>query len=204
MGAARHRKAGTPAPRHRHLWPWRRNPLRTRAHTRHRVFSVMLLIALCAVPAVALLLGRAAYDSSAAERRDRIATIHTTQATARQDVYGGARGLLGGGDSAIPATVTWTAADGTERTGTALVDPPVRVGESTAIWLDRNGNPAHPPESSAKPVLDAVSLGVAVTLGGAGFLFLVYAAEHTLFMHSRMHAWAREWAEVAPRWTADA
>ncbi|NUU23884.1 MAG: hypothetical protein HOV68_20640 [Streptomycetaceae bacterium] len=202
MGATGDRSAQDAGSRHGPRW--RRNPLRCRAQTWQEIFVAMVVVVLCAVPAMAFLAARAQYNVSEAERRAQLASAHTVRATSEQNAYGDSSGLWTGDDGPVTATVSWVAADGTPRVGEAPVDPPVRIGETTAIWLDDQGEPVEQPGTSANSMLDAVSLGIVVLLGGAGLLLIVYSVERSLFTRSRLNAWAREWAEVAPRWTTNA
>jgi hypothetical protein len=193
-------------PPHRRI-PWLprrrpRNPLLGRGHLWHRVFVTILIAMACALPALAFLLGHHAFTASEQDRHARIASTHPIQATLQQNVYGsgGAFGRDGGG--LVLARVSWTAPDGAVRVDSVPVRPPGNAGDPTTIWLDRAGNPAAEPPPRAQSILDGLSLGVAVVMVGGGVLLAGYAGERSLFMRARMRAWAREWAEVAPKWSA--
>lgn len=182
---------------------WSRNPLLGRGEACHRLFLGLLVTAVCALPAVAFLLGRLQCSASEEERHSQLASRHSVQATLLQNVYSGASSWRGS-DGRVSARVSWTAADGTVRTGKAPVEPPGRTGEPTTIWLDTTGTPVESPATESKPYRDAAGTAVVVLLGGLGLVMAAYSIEHSLFMRSRMRAWAREWAEVAPLWTANA
>ncbi|MGA4544262.1 hypothetical protein ACPA54_30170 [Uniformispora flossi] len=61
-----------------------------------------------------------------------------------------------------------------------------------------------PPPSHDRIVMDAVGIGIATTIGGAGVLAVVYGAEAALFMRLREAAWAKDWSHTAPLWTSRA
>ncbi|MDI2125438.1 hypothetical protein [Yinghuangia seranimata] len=72
----------------------------------------------------------------------------------------------------------------------------------TTVWLDAAGNPTTAPPSPEAVFSDAAGMGVLTVLGGAGVLLVLYSVEYTVFMRSRMAAWARDWQRTAPLWTA--
>ncbi|NUU21413.1 MAG: hypothetical protein HOV68_07830 [Streptomycetaceae bacterium] len=167
-----------------------------------RVFVVFIVVLACALPAAAFLAGHQRFTAAEADRRARIAATHPVQATLAQDVYGAANAYGRGTGGLVTAQVSWTAADGTVRAEKVPVRPPGRVGETTTIWLDRDGTPVAEPPPRDQSVLDAISVGAAVLMAGTLVLVAGYAGERALFMRARMAAWDREWAQVAPTWSA--
>jgi hypothetical protein len=174
-----------------------RSSMRTRGQAAHELFVAILVLVALALPVLGFLAGRAQFDVSDARSRHVAAANHPVTAVLQQNVYSTGTALRSGNTA---ATVAWTAADGTVRAGKAPVRSPGDKGDRTTIWLDAAGNPAEAPASHARIVLDAVGAGVLTLLAGFGVLLVVYASEHSLFMRSRMGAWAREWEAVAPAW----
>lgn len=183
----------------RHL---RRNPLRTRARTCHEVFAVCLVLLALALPVAGLLAGRAQAGYEEARQRALRQHQHPVAAVLREDVY--TIGTSTAATTEVKAAVSWVAPDGTPHTGQALVPTGGRAGDATTIWLDAAGRPVTPPPSHDRIVMDAVGIGIATTICGAGALAVVYGAEAALFMRSRNAAWAKDWSHTAPLWTSRA
>ncbi|MDI2124791.1 Rv1733c family protein [Yinghuangia seranimata] len=175
---------------------WHRNPMRGRGRVLHESFLVLLLLAVLALPALGVLIGRAQFNAAEAHNHALATRSHPVTAVLQQNVYGIGASLHG-----TAANVTWTAADGTLRAGTANVGSPGSQGETTTIWLDPAGDPTAPPAEHSALVVNAVTAAVLVCLGGAGVLLVLFALENNLFMRSRMRAWARDWERTAPTWT---
>ncbi|MDI2129507.1 Rv1733c family protein [Yinghuangia seranimata] len=179
-------------------WRWHRNPIRTRGQAAHELFVTMLVLAALALPALGFIAGRAQFDVADARSRRVAAENHPVTAVLQNNVYGSGSSLRGGKTT---AAVSWTAADGTVRVGTAAVQSSGDKGDTTTIWLDAAGNPAGAPAPHDRVVLNAIGAGLLTLLGGLGVVLVIYAAEHTAFMRSRMGAWAREWEQLAPEWS---
>ncbi|WP_436776446.1 Rv1733c family protein [Yinghuangia sp. YIM S09857] len=175
-----------------------RNPLRPRGLSVQRAFLALLLIAAFAVPAVAFLAGRAQYATTQARSRTAAAENHLVTARLEQNVSSTGQSMRGG---EVLSKVSWTADDGAFRHGKARVQESGAKGAPTTIWLDAAGNPADAPASRAAGVTDALATGTFVLIGGFGVLLVGYAVETTLFLRSRMKAWARDWERTAPLWT---
>lgn len=177
--------------------PWGRNPLRTRVHVLYEMSVCVLIAAAFTLPLLGYLAARAQFDAAAERRRTDLATNRPVVAVLDQNVYS-TGGALGRGSA--KARVTWTAADGTTRSGRAEVGSTGEKGARVTIWLDPAGAPAAAPAAQSRLAVDAVGLGAVVVLGGAGVLLSATAVARIVFMRSRMGAWARDWERTAPAW----
>jgi hypothetical protein len=100
----------------------------------------------------------------------------------------------------VVAPVRWTAADGTPRTGRAMVEQGQGRGAAVTIRIDDRGEPVGEPVGSSDAVMGGVIAGIsAAALTGtalAGGWWLVRRA--TFALNARR--WAVEWAAVEPQW----
>ncbi|MDI2124802.1 hypothetical protein QI554_01460 [Yinghuangia seranimata] len=163
----------------------------------HQAFGVLVIVALIAVPAASFLVGRVRYDAEAAHNRAAATAAHPVTGVLEQDVYAVAGSMRTG---AATAKVSWTAADGTTRTGQAPVQTIGSRGDQTVVWLDRAGNPVEPPAPPGRAMSHAIGSGLATLVGGAAALLALLGSERFLFMRRRTAAWARDWERTAPRW----
>jgi hypothetical protein len=182
----------------RFRWHLHRNPLRTRAQVCHEAFLAFVALALCALPALGALAGRAEYTDAAADRHAAMAANRPVTAVLQETIY--SVGGIYRGSTDTTALVSWTAADGAARVGRAQVQTVGDKGEPVTIWLNPAGNPTTAPTTEERLVLDAVGVGILAVLAGAGVLLVLFAAEHTVFTRIRARAWTRAWARTAPLW----
>lgn len=102
------------------------------------------------------------------------------------------------------ATVRWTGADGIERTGTALLNAPGRVGETVPVWATADGR------SVSEPVTETDGIGAAVLGGGltaiAGAAVVALLGRWAFAWTGRRYAraWEQEWERVGPEWSGRA
>ncbi|MCF2528915.1 Rv1733c family protein [Yinghuangia soli] len=178
--------------------PWRRNPLRTRAHCLYDVFVGLLVAALCALPLLGYVAARAQLDDTEARRRTAVAENRAVPAVLEQNVH--SVGRSPGRSGPTKARVTWTVTDGTSRTDRAPVASTGYKGDAVTIWLDRSGSPVAAPIAHSRLLVDAIGLGMLCVIGGLGVLLVLYAGGRTVFMRTRMEAWAREWQQTGPAW----
>jgi hypothetical protein len=104
----------------------------------------------------------------------------------------------------VPDTgwATWTAPDGTARSGVVPAGPGARTGDRVIIWVDENGTPRAAP-ARRQPATRAVLTGGAVLLCLAAGLGGLHRIGRGLLDRRRDRAWTREWLEVGPRWSRD-
>ncbi|MEU4426599.1 hypothetical protein AB0F81_38760 [Actinoplanes sp. NPDC024001] len=112
--------------------------------------------------------------------------------------------VLGAGDSrtvpARAARATWSAPDGTPRSGIVQVSPQARRGDRVPVWVDDRGVLRGPPPQR-HPVGQALLIAGAVLLCLAALLAGCRAIGRALLDRQRARAWQREWREVGPQWS---
>ncbi|MDI9894336.1 hypothetical protein QM797_06310 [Rhodococcus sp. IEGM 1381] len=91
------------------------------------------------------------------------------------------------------ATVQWSAPDGSLRSGATDVPSAVRIGATTPIWRDADGNLVRAPDTAAGAVVNGAATAVFVWFLGAvvigGLVLLTTLAGD----RSRMRHWDRDW-----------
>lgn len=178
------------------LWRWRSNPLRRRDD----VVEAWVVLAVWALVAVGgtvtgLLASRAADDVFARQREEREPVRAVLLADVPQSTSG-----LGAESERMPGTVTWTAPDGSTRSGRTLVDTGTKAGSRVVVWQDRQGRPATRPPSAGAAALEAGVLGTAAGCALAGAVIGAGAVARWRLEQRRLDAWGREWTTVGPRW----
>jgi hypothetical protein len=98
------------------------------------------------------------------------------------------------------AKASWTAPDGTDRTGTVPVTGRQSAGDRVRIWVDDRGQLSDPPTGAA-PRTDATVAATTAVLGLALGLALVRWSVRRVVVGYRLRAWQSAWLEVGPRWT---
>ena len=95
---------------------------------------------------------------------------------------------------------TWSAPDGTLRTGQVPVTSGARKGEIRPIWIDRDGALADAPTSAAVAVLAAVITGAEILLLTAAVIAGAWLGTRRVTALVNSRAWEREWAAIEPQW----
>ncbi|AZP15410.1 hypothetical protein ACIGMX_40820 [Streptomyces aquilus] len=186
-----HRKA-----RKVRLWRWRSNPLRRRTD----VVEAWLLLGLwCLAAAGGAVVGMVTAHGVEQSLDDRRAQRHPVSAVLTQDASDEAVKATSSDDYAW-AKVRWTAADGSSRTGLARVEPGIKAGSVTRIWLDRHGNLAPAPVSDEEAELQGVVLGAATAVFVCVVALPLGWVLHERVDRRRMAQWDSEWAKVGPQW----
>ncbi|WP_406464706.1 hypothetical protein OH768_52610 [Streptomyces sp. NBC_01622] len=178
------------------LWRLRSNPLR-----RHEdIVEAWIVLVVWAVVAVGGALAgmvtfHAADEVFAAQHTERhsVHAVLLTDTPPASSTPGGARDL-------IKAKVRWTTADGTRRTGSALVDTGQKAGSKVVVWLDSAGNFTIEPPSSKEATLESAVLGLTATLAFAGMAFGTGAVARYRLDQRRIDSWGTEWKLVGPSW----
>ncbi|NBM19921.1 hypothetical protein [Streptomyces sp. GC420] len=178
------------------LWRFRRNELKRRSDTAEAwtYVAAAVLIAVAA-PAAGAATAVAVEDASLRRGQD----WHTVSAVLTKDAPPASRaGYAQAGQ--VRATVRWTAADGTERSGRALVSPGTEAGAKTTVWLDEGGALHDAPLSASDAEIEGIASG-ALAATGAALLVLGGALTVRVRLDRRREAeWEREWAQVGPQW----
>lgn len=176
-------------------WRLRHNPLRRRSY----LVEAWLLIAAWTLAVVAAV-GTGAWTALAVERHvDALrAERHPVSAVLVEDAVRTV-GTSDGSDS-YRATVRWTAADGTSRTGLAHVDLSGKAGSTTRVWLDARGRLVPTPVTAAQARLEGVVLAAWTAMGAGGAVLLIGRGVSARLERRRLEQWEAEWARVGPRW----
>lgn len=178
------------------LWRWRSNPLRRRVDV-VEAWVVLAVWALVVVGGtVAGLVAAGAADEVLAHQREEREPV---RAVLLVDVPTSTSGI-GTESERTPATVAWTASDGSRRTGRTLVDTGTKAGSPVVVWQDRQGRLATRPPSAGAAAVEAGVLGAAAGCALAGAVFGAGAVVRWRLEQQRLGLWDREWTTVGPRW----
>lgn len=181
---------------------WDRNVLRRREDRYESLLVFVLVLGfLAGAPLVAWWAGEAGYRSDVRAREWERAHVFRVDAVLVEDA-----GTVGGNGlrTVAPqaARATWTAPDGSARSGIVQTDAEARAGSRIPVWVDDAGSP-HVPPGRHSPGSQAVLVAVSAVLCLVAVLAAVYRGGRGLLDRRRDRAWAREWAEVGPRWSRD-
>ncbi|MFE6828481.1 hypothetical protein [Streptomyces sp. NPDC057690] len=156
---------------------------------------VLLLVLVVGLPVAAVSAGLASYEASMRTVRAQAADRH--QVTARLT------STVKGGDWAKrSARVRWTGADGTVRTGAALVKPGTSKGTAVRVWVTREGTVTSAPASSLNATTSGWLMGGTAAFGVAAVSHAARAGVRLLLDRRRYAQWDAEWDLVEPRWSA--
>ena len=97
----------------------------------------------------------------------------------------------------VPAS--WTAPDGTTRSGPVGAMPGMLAGARIDIWIDASGTQVNPPEPPSGAVGDGVLVGVGIWLCWGIVLAMVFWLSVLSLDRGRRADWDREWRGLAPR-----
>lgn len=187
MGRNRHVK--------KRLWRLRSNPLRRHDDIVEAWIVLVVWAVLLVGGALAgLVTYHAADEVFAAQRAER----HSVRAVLLTDTPSPTAGV--GSRDVIKAKVRWTTADGTRRTGSALVATGKRAGSKVVVWLDSAGNSTTEPPSSKEATLESAVLGLTAALAFAGLAFGTGAVARYRLDQRRIDSWGTEWKLVGPSW----
>ncbi|BCJ45770.1 hypothetical protein GCM10010168_58100 [Actinoplanes ianthinogenes] len=181
---------------------WERNVLR-RGTDRFESLMVFVLVFsfLAGAPLLAWWAGEASYRQDL--RAQQWERQHTFQidAVLMEDATPAA---ADGARTAAPqaAKATWTAPDGSVRSGVVQTTADARTGARVPIWVDDTGTLRMPP-ANRNPASQAVLVGAAVTLCLCAALVGLHRIGRGVLDRKRDRAWGREWMEVGPRWSRD-
>ncbi|WP_406864888.1 hypothetical protein ABZO31_32395 [Streptomyces sp. HUAS MG47] len=182
---------------------WRTHPLR-------RPVDVVEAWALLAVgaalwvgaPATGLAAGWSVQNHDRAVAVEQAATRDRVDAVALQNAadvapspYDGGRGMK------ALVTVRWTAPDGQQGQGKALVPADLKRGEHTRIWLDDQHKVTTAPLNDTDIWLGAATIGASATALAAGAAALTGVGVRRLADRRRAAQWAYEWRHTGPDWT---
>lgn len=178
-------------------WRWRSNPLRRRED----VLEAWLVLAVWALVAVGgtlagVVAARAADETFARQRADREPVRAVVLADAPRTA--GVRGSVYN-DRAL-AKVRWTAADGSLRTGSTLVEAGREAGSAVTVWTNRQGDVTTRPPGPSDAAVEAGLLGAGAALALSGLVIGAGATVRWRLDRRRIAGWGTEWAMVGPQW----
>ncbi|MGV8873657.1 MAG: hypothetical protein ACOH2Q_14095 [Rhodococcus sp. (in: high G+C Gram-positive bacteria)] len=176
-----------------HRWwrrsPWIANPLMRLPHRIERTAVVLGIAVLLLLIPVAATIGSVSYSDLSLRSQQQRAQYVLVDAR----VIDTTNAMASGVDASATATVQWTAADGSVRSGSTQVPSSVQIGDTTPIWRDTNGNLAQAPATAAGAVINGAATAMFVWCIGAvvvgGLVYLTAAASE----RARMRQWDRDW-----------
>ncbi|WP_418960952.1 hypothetical protein [Streptomyces tritici] len=131
-----------------------------------------------------------------AATRDRVVAVALADARdVAPSAYDSGRGVQ------VHVPVRWTAPDGRQGQGEALVPADLKRGEQTRIWLDERGRVTAPPLDDADIWLGSATIGATATALGAGTAALAGLCVRRLADRRRAAQWEYEWRRTGPDWT---
>jgi hypothetical protein len=194
------------APGNQGRWLWRavrglrpdRNPLRRGTDRLEAcLLAGLFAAAAAATPLAAQAIGHAAYLGGQDARAQQLATRHQVQAVLTRSAP-----VIGGYALAaeVPGQATWTAANGTPRSGQVPVRPGTPRGTAVPVWTDASGYLASPPLDQSELTSDADAAATGVVLGIVAGCAAGAAGIRQLLNRRRMAAWETDWIVTAPAW----
>jgi len=101
----------------------------------------------------------------------------------------------------LRAAVAWTGPDGAGHVASVSVAPGLPAGSAVTLWVDGAGRVmADPAERSAEAWAFGISAGLTVVALSWALLTLAWSAVCRVTASCNAAGWAREWAQVEPRW----
>ncbi|MFG2312415.1 hypothetical protein ACGFS9_27660 [Streptomyces sp. NPDC048566] len=178
-------------------WRWRRNPLRRRDDVVEAwIVLVVWTVIVLGGAAAGLVTARAAGDSFDRLRDER----HPVPAVLVDGTGAAVPSGEGSSYEQVRATVRWTAADGTPRTGRALVESGHKAGAHVVVWMDDAGRLTGAPPSAGAAATEAGLLGAGAAVALGGLALAVGGLARWRLDQRRYDRWAREWERLGPQW----
>lgn len=193
---------GTPSPRLwplflrlRGLWP-DSNPLRRRFDRVEAVILAGLLVTfLIAAPFAALFAGRWAYGSALQARRAELTASHRVSAVLLTSATRDPAGY------AASARASWTAPDGTRRTGEVVTTVGSPRGSRVWVWVTASGRMGIPPLQLSQVEGQGMLAAVLAVSALAMLLWSAGLGVRIATDRRRLAAWDAEWRAAGPRWS---
>lgn len=189
------------------LWRWRRNPLRRTTDLVEAWVALTAAVLLCVAAPVAGWAAGTTADASLqravrAQHRERFATVaRVVRPADRGAEQPSAAGLATEQRLRLSVVATWTAPDGTVRTGTVSTSSRhARPGVTFPLWTDPSGRVVTPPMSATTARAHALIAGSTVALLAG---FLVETARRLVVLRLVRRRYARldrAWSQTGPDW----
>ncbi|MGW5634695.1 Rv1733c family protein [Streptomyces sp. NPDC003832] len=173
------------------LWRWRRNPLKRRADM---VESWVLVAAWALTVLVGVAVGLATAGSVERGLARERAEWRPVQARLTDPAPSAA------GSGQLWARVSWTAPDGSARTGQARVGSGGGSGTTVTVWTDRSGRLVTRPATVTQAHLRAGLTGGLVGAGAAMLPFMTGRVLRDRMEQRRIDRWDTEWSRFGPLW----
>jgi hypothetical protein len=182
----------------------RSSPLRLPRRATDRVEAVLRRV-LLGVGAVVLVLaavvGVQLHGSGVAQVQADAVNRVSVPATLLEPIEGMVGMEAAASSTQTSAPATWTAPDGTPRTGTVSLLGTQEAGAVVPVWVDRTGAIASPPVDMVQADVTAVVGGLLVVILGMFGLYGAWRLVRHRCAVSNHAAWAREWALYEPVWS---
>lgn len=176
-----------------------RNVLRRRVDRIEALVVVgALAVAVVVVPA-GVALGAAIRDHAEQSAATRRAELHEVQARTVK----GAADAVPASPSLITTTVPieWVDDSGSSHQAQAAVLIGTKAGSELTIWLDQNGNLVTPPDRPGDGTAAGFAAGSTMASLAWSLLYALFRLTRRSLDRRRAALWAREWEDVARRWT---
>ncbi|MEU3851125.1 hypothetical protein [Streptomyces sp. NPDC029554] len=180
------------------LWRWRPNPLKRRADRIEAwvVLGMWTLAVLVGVPA-GTAVNRSVEDALARERATwRPLVGRVAERAPGPPTEGGAASRA----DQVWARATWTAADGSARSGQLRVPAGSPAGTPVTVWTDPEGGQVTRPMTPSQARVRAGLLGGAAGLAAAVVPLAAGRALRTRLERHRIDRWDTEWSRFGPLW----
>lgn len=160
------------------------------------LLAAIALLGLGAAPAAGL------SEFAAGMERGRVEAATRTPATATlvADAPQAAESPTGIPQVRTPATVTWTAPNGTRGVGTVIVSVGAREGATIPIWLTADGALTGAPTTAVAATGAGLVTGLAVLILDACVVAAAWWATRRATLAVNARAWDQEWAVMEPQW----
>jgi hypothetical protein len=96
----------------------------------------------------------------------------------------------------VPAS--WTAPDGTTRTGPVSAMSGLPAGARVEIWVDSSGTKVNAPQRPSGAIGDGIIVGAGIWLGWGVVLAVIFRLSVLSLDRGRRADWDREWRNLAP------
>ena len=135
-------------------------------------------------------------ESAAVEQQDRHVTAATLLADAPTAVDFTGSAVK---DSSAPAS--WRGPDGRAHTATISVTSGMHTGDSTPIWVDRDGEVVGAPRTAESAAMDGFGVAFLILSGTGLALAGCYLLLRTALRRRAHREWELRWHEIEPRWS---
>lgn len=178
-----------------------RNPLRRRSDLVESIALMLVLFGALAVLPIAVQVGQAAFEHGVRTSAQVAAGSHRSVAVLLENAEVLGSSVGDSGSSGVShANATWSAPDGTQRSGVIEVGYGDRAGQRISLWTNDNGDPLTPPKTATDLRTEAIMVGLLFAAGWSVLLGAGYAVCRMRLNRRRLAQWDTEWARVSEKW----